>query len=55
MSMVKQKEHIPDDFTWSTPTQCGRVTLFQDINYEHLDLGHKCLCCDICAKRVRGR
>ena len=32
-------------------TQCRRDTLFQDIdNYKHLDLGHKCLCCDICSK-----
>ena len=32
-------------------TQCRRDTLFKDIdNYKHIDLGLRCLCCDICAK-----
>ena len=39
------KDYIDND------TQCRRDTLFQDIdNYKHLDLGHRCLYCDICAK-----
>ena len=32
-------------------TECRRDTLFKDIdNYKHIDLGYRCLCCDICAK-----
>jgi len=31
-------------------TQCRRDLLFSDTdNYNHLDMGTKCLCCDICA------
>lgn len=30
---------------------CRRDCLFEDTdNYEHMDLGKKCLCCDICMK-----
>ena len=39
------KEYIDND------TQCRRDILFQDIdNYKHLDLGDRCLCCDICTE-----
>ena len=31
-------------------TRCRRDLLFQDTdNYHHIDMGKKCLCCDICA------
>lgn len=33
-------------------TLCRRDFLFRDVNgYEHIDLGVKCLCCDICAEK----
>ena len=33
-------------------TSCRRDILFQDIdNYKHVDMGHLCVCCDICAKK----
>lgn len=32
-------------------TNCRRDVLFKDIdNYKHIDFGHRCLCCDVCAK-----
>ena len=32
-------------------SRCRRDLLFQDTdNYSHLDIGTKCLCCDVCAK-----
>ena len=32
-------------------TVCRRDILFRDVsNYKHIDLGVRCLCCDICAK-----
>ena len=35
----------------SNVTQCRRDLLFEDTdNYEHLDLGKKCLCCDVCMR-----
>lgn len=34
----------------SNTSKCRRDLLFQDTdNYHHLDMGTKCLCCDICA------
>ena len=35
----------------SNTTNCRRDMLFQDMDeYTHVDMGHKCLCCDICTK-----
>ena len=32
-------------------TDCRRDSLFQEVeDYKHVDLGFKCLCCDICSK-----
>ena len=36
-------------------SQCRRDLLFQDTdNYHHLDMGTKCLCCDVCAINCKG-
>ena len=35
-------------------TACRRDALFEDTdNYKHLDLGTKCLCCDVCAIKCK--
>ena len=35
-------------------TECRRDFLFKNMEaYEHLDLGSKCVCCDICAKKCK--
>ena len=35
-------------------SQCRRDLLFHDTDeYQHLDMGYKCVCCDVCAKSCK--
>lgn len=37
----------------SNTDKCRRDCLFEDTdNYEHIDLGKKCLCCDVCSMKL---
>ena len=43
------EQHV-EDYVANTD-ECRRDFLFNDMdNYEHSDMGSKCLCCDVCAK-----
>lgn len=52
--LLSTRSHFPlsepmKDYTDNSDT-CRRDLLFEDTdNYEHIDLGKKCLCCDVCA------
>ena len=52
--VTKSKRHLKEESIleyFDNETNCRRDNLFENMeSYEHVDMGSKCLCCDICAK-----
>ena len=52
--MLLAKRHLKEESIldyFDNETNCRRDKLFEKMeSYEHVDMGSKCLCCDICAK-----
>ena len=52
--VINSKRHLKEETILDycdNETECRRDKLFKNMeSYEHVGMGSKCLCCDICAK-----